>query len=79
LQIIFFIAILEGEPRRFEPRPHLEAIRQKNLKNFMPFLITFNGVVVMTLLTCAGIPGSNPCGGRKFYTCFNHLIIYEEV
>ncbi len=25
----FFIAILEGEPRRFEPRPHLEAIRQK--------------------------------------------------
>jgi hypothetical protein len=25
----FFIAILEEEPRRFEPRPHLEAIRQK--------------------------------------------------
>ncbi len=25
----YFIAILEGEPRRFEPRPHLEAIRQK--------------------------------------------------
>jgi hypothetical protein len=25
----FFIAILEGEPRRFDPRPHLEAIKQK--------------------------------------------------
>jgi hypothetical protein len=25
----FFIAILEGEPRIFEPRPHLEAVRQK--------------------------------------------------
>ncbi len=34
LQIIFFIAILEGESSRFEPRPHLEAVRQKYLKEF---------------------------------------------
>ena len=56
----FFIAILEGEPRRFEPRPHLEA-GKNSLKLFMPLLVTFNGMVVITLQTCAGKPGSNPC------------------
>jgi hypothetical protein len=28
----FLIAILKGEPRRFEPRPHLKASRQTQLK-----------------------------------------------
>jgi hypothetical protein len=30
----FFIAILKGEPRRFEPRPHLNTSRQTKLKVF---------------------------------------------
>jgi hypothetical protein len=30
----FLIAILKGEPRRFEPRPHLKASRQTQLKVF---------------------------------------------
>ena len=31
----FLIAILKGEPRRFEPRPHLKASRQTQLKVFI--------------------------------------------
>jgi len=31
----FLIAILKGEPRRFEPRPHLKASRQTQLKVFL--------------------------------------------
>ncbi len=30
----FLIAILKGEPSRFEPRPHLKASRQTQLKLF---------------------------------------------
>ena len=30
----FLIAKLKGEPRRFEPRPHLKASRQTQLKVF---------------------------------------------
>ena len=57
------IAILKGEPRRFEPRPHLKASRQTQLKVVLLPAIThaiLNGVVVSVLGTCAGIPGSNP-------------------
>jgi hypothetical protein len=35
----FLIAILKGEPRRFEPRPHLKASRQTQLKFF--FIICY--------------------------------------
>jgi hypothetical protein len=51
----FLIAILKGEPRRFEPRPHLKASRQTQLKVF--FLLSaaihviLNGVVVIMLVT----------------------------
>jgi hypothetical protein len=31
----FLIAILKGEPRRFEPRPHLKASRQTQLNVFL--------------------------------------------
>jgi hypothetical protein len=69
----FFIAILEGEPRRFEPRPHQEAIRQKYLKIFH--------ALPSHLQWCSGYNAANLCWHtrfkslceRKFYTCFNHL------
>jgi hypothetical protein len=35
----FIIAILEGEPRRFEPRPNLEASMQTQWKTFNFFAI----------------------------------------
>jgi hypothetical protein len=35
----FLIAILKGEPRRFEPRPHLKASRQTQLKGFFYYLV----------------------------------------
>jgi hypothetical protein len=59
----FLIAILKGEQRRFEPRPHLKASRQTQLKVF--FIICYNhailnGVVVTVLVTCAVCPSSNP-------------------
>jgi hypothetical protein len=59
----FLIAILKGEPRRFEPRPHLKASRQAQLKVF--FLSAalheiLNGIVVTVLETYAGSPSSNP-------------------
>ncbi len=57
------IAILKGEPRRFEPRPHLKASRQTQLKVVLLSAIVhaiLNGVVVSVLVTCAGTPGSNP-------------------
>jgi hypothetical protein len=59
----FLIAILKGEPRRFEPRPHLKASRQTQLKVSLLSAIVYailNGVVVSVLGTCADIPGSNP-------------------
>ena len=31
----FLIAILKGEPRRFEPKPHLKLSRQTQLKVFL--------------------------------------------
>jgi hypothetical protein len=55
----FSIAILKGEPRRFEPRPHLKASRQTQLKVAIGHAI-LNGVEVSVLVTCAGIPSSNP-------------------
>jgi hypothetical protein len=59
----FLIAILKGEPRRFEPRPHLKASRQTQLKVFLLSAIVYAilyGVVVSVLGTRADIPGSNP-------------------
>ena len=59
----FLIVILKGEPRRFEPRPHLKASRQTQLKVFLLSAIVYailNGVVVSVLGTHADIPGSNP-------------------
>jgi hypothetical protein len=56
-------AILKGEPRRFEPRPHLKASRQTQLKFVLLSAIVhaiLNGVVVSVLGTCAGILDSNP-------------------
>jgi hypothetical protein len=52
----FLIAILKGEPRRFEPRPHLKASRQTQLKLFLlsdaaQFSVILNGVVVTELVT----------------------------
>jgi hypothetical protein len=58
----FLLKILKGEPRRFEPRPHLKASRQTQLKVFLLSFryVILNGVVVKVLVTCAGGPGSNP-------------------
>jgi hypothetical protein len=59
----FLIAILKGEPRRFEPRPHLKASRQTQLKFFVlssAIHIILTGVVVTVLVTCTGGPSSNP-------------------
>jgi hypothetical protein len=59
----FLIAILKGEPRRFEPRPHLKASRQTQLKIFVLSAagnVILNGVVVTVLVTCTGSPSSNP-------------------
>jgi hypothetical protein len=59
----FLIVILKGEPRRFEPRPHLKASRQTQLKFVLlsAFVhVILNGVVVSVLGTCAVSPGSNP-------------------
>ena len=46
--------------RRFEPRPHLKASKQTQLKVFYYLLLFLNGVVVTVLNTCAGSPSSNP-------------------
>jgi hypothetical protein len=59
----FLIAILKGEPSRFEPRPHLKASRKTPLKFFLlssTIHVILNGVVVTVLDTCAGGPSSNP-------------------
>jgi hypothetical protein len=37
----FLIAILKGEPRRFEPRPHLKASSQTQLEVFFYYLLLF--------------------------------------
>jgi hypothetical protein len=58
----FLIAIIRREPRRFEPRPHLKASRQTQLKFFLlsaPVHVILNGVVVIVLVTCTGSPSSN--------------------
>jgi hypothetical protein len=55
----FLIEILKGEPRRFEPMPHLKASRQTHLKFFLLYHVILNGVGVTVLVTCAGSPGSN--------------------
>jgi hypothetical protein len=69
----YFVAILEGEARRFEPRPHLEASKQTQLKLSYLFAIStcitiFNGVVVIVLATCADRAGSSPCVVIIMYT-----------
>jgi hypothetical protein len=59
----FLIAILKGEPGRFEPRPHLKASRQTQLNIFLITAIVhviLNGVVDIVLVNCAGSPSSNP-------------------
>ncbi len=66
----FLLTILKGEPRRFEPRPHLKASRQTQLKVFLLSIniyIILNGVVVKVLVTCAGSPGSNPWKVTYFF------------
>jgi hypothetical protein len=45
-QYFFFIAILKGEPRRFEPRPHLKASRQTQLKFFFYLLLCMSASMV---------------------------------
>jgi hypothetical protein len=58
----FLIAILKGEPKRFEPRLLLKASRQTQLKVFLLSFtdhVILNGVVVTVLVTCAGGPSSN--------------------
>jgi hypothetical protein len=63
VNIYFLIAILKGEARRFEPRPHLKASRKTQLKVLLlsaTVHIILDGVVVSVLVTCTGIPGSNP-------------------
>jgi hypothetical protein len=59
----FLVAILKGEPRRFEPRPHLKASRQTQLKVFSlsaALHVILNGVVVIVLVTYTVSPSSNP-------------------
>ncbi len=59
----FLVAILIGGPRRFEPRPHLKASRQTQLKVFSlsaAFHFILNGVAVIVLVTYTGSPSSNP-------------------
>jgi hypothetical protein len=51
----FLIAILKGEPRRFEPRPHFKASRQTQLKFFLlsaSVHAILYGVVVKVLIIC---------------------------
>jgi hypothetical protein len=83
LQIIFLNAILEGEPRRFEPRPDLEASKQTQLKlsYFFTILHTIvNCVVVIMLVTCADKPGSNPCVITNLvYACSDYLTIVDII
>jgi hypothetical protein len=58
----FFIAILKGEPRRFEPRPHLKASRQTQLKVFLLCAAVYgilNSVMVTVLIIYTGSSGSN--------------------
>jgi hypothetical protein len=40
------IAILKGEPRRFEPRPHLKASRQTQLKVFYYLQLFMSSLMV---------------------------------
>jgi hypothetical protein len=57
------IAILKGEPRRFEPWPHLKASRQTMLKFCLlsaAIFVILNGAVVTMLVTCTGSQSSNP-------------------
>jgi hypothetical protein len=72
----FLIAILKGEPRRFEPRPHLKASRQTQLKVFLlsaAVHVILNGVVVTVLVFCAHSPSSNPRVVTNFFsTCFHY-------
>jgi hypothetical protein len=42
----FLIAILKGEPRRFEPRPNLKASRQTQLKFFFLSLLIMSSSMV---------------------------------
>ncbi len=59
----FWITILKGEPRRFEPRLHLKESRQTQLKVFLlsaTVYIILNSVVVIVLVPCAGSPSSIP-------------------
>jgi hypothetical protein len=49
----FLITILKGEPRRFEPGPHLKASRQTQLKVFLlsaAVHVILNSVVVIVLV-----------------------------
>ncbi len=67
----FLIAILKGEPRRFEPRPHLKASRQTQLKVFSLSAIVhviLNGEVVTVLVICAGSPSLNPSVDTIFFS-----------
>jgi hypothetical protein len=59
----FLIAILKGEPRRFEPRPYLKASNTNPVESFFlsaKVQVILNGVVATVLITCTGSPSSNP-------------------
>jgi hypothetical protein len=62
LCLYFLIALLKGEPRGFEPRPHLKASRQTQLNVFLlsaAIHVILNGVVDTVLVICSGSPSSN--------------------
>jgi hypothetical protein len=74
----FLITILKGEPRRFEPRPHLKAGRQTQLKVFLlsaSVHVNLNGVVVPVPITCAGRPSSNPRIVTYIFSTFHFFLI----
>jgi hypothetical protein len=83
LQIIFFIAILQGAQRRFEPRPDLEASKQTQLKLSYFFATShtiLNCVVFIMLITFAVRPGLHPCVETNlFFSYFDYLTIVDII
>jgi hypothetical protein len=63
----FLIAILNGEPPRFEPRPHLKASSQTQLKIF--FIICFS----CHPQWCSGFSAGNLCRYPRFKSLRYHI------
>jgi hypothetical protein len=75
----YLIAILKGEPRGFEPRPHLKASRQTQLKVFLT--IWYSSCPPQW---CSGYSAGKLHRGPKFkslthHIFFFHLIDYEII